>query len=130
MGEAGVQGFPGGGAIRSDKRPLSITILACVYLAVGAGGFIVHFRELLARHPDAVAIELTELTAIVCGVFLLRGQNWARWLALAWIAFHVVLSAFHAIPELVIHALFFAGFAWVLLRPQAARYFRARREPM
>ena len=36
--------------------------------------------------------------AIVCGVFLLRGHNWARWLALAWIAFHVVLSAFHAIP--------------------------------
>ena len=113
--------------MNSSKRPISVTILACVYLAVGVGGFVAHSRELLARHPDAVAIEVTELTAIVCGVFLLRGQNWARWLALAWIAFHVILSAFHAIPELVIHAVFFAVFAWVLFRPEAARYFRGLR---
>jgi hypothetical protein len=116
--------------MNANKRPISVTILACVYLAVGVGGFAVHFRELLARHPDAVGIEVTELTAIVCGVFLLRGQNWARWLALAWIAFHVVLSAFHTIPELVIHAVFCAVFAWVLFRPEAARYFLgARSEP-
>lgn len=116
--------------MNSNKRPISVTILACVYLAVGVGGFAVHFRELLARHTDAVGIELTELTAIVCGVFLLRGQNWARWLALAWIAFHVILSAFHAIPELVIHAVFCAVFAWVLFRPEAAGYFRdVRVEP-
>jgi threonine/homoserine efflux transporter RhtA len=109
--------------MNANKRPISVTILACVYLAVGVGGFAVHFRELLARHPDAVAIELTELTAIVCGAFLLRGQNWARWLALAWIALHVILSPFHAIPELAIHAVFCAAFAWVLFRPEAARYF-------
>ena len=111
----------------SSKRPISVTILACVYLAVGVGGFAVHFRELLAGHPDAVGIEVTELIAIVCGAFLLRGQNWARWLALAWVAFHVVLSAFHAIPELAIHAVFCAVFAWVLFRPEAARYFRGAR---
>ncbi len=64
--------------MNANKRPISLTILACVYLAVGVGGFAVHFRELLARHPDAVGIEVTELTAIVCGVFLLQGQNWAR----------------------------------------------------
>jgi len=109
------------------KRPLSITILACIYLAVGVIGFAFHFRELLAGHHDAVAIELTELVAILCGVFLLRGHNWARWLALAWIAFHVVLSAFHAIPELAIHAVFCAVIAWILFRPEAARYFRGAR---
>ncbi|MDQ1453439.1 MAG: hypothetical protein QOK38_3305 [Acidobacteriaceae bacterium] len=110
--------------MNANKRPISVTILACVYLAVGVGGFALHFRELLARHPDAVGIEVTELTAIVCGVFLLRGHNWARWLALAWIAFHVILSAFHSFGELAMHALFCAAFAWVLLRPEAARYFR------
>ncbi|HEY2001783.1 MAG TPA: hypothetical protein VGG80_05665 [Acidobacteriaceae bacterium] len=116
--------------MNANKRPISVTILACVYLLVGVGGFAVHLRELLARHPDAVGIEVTELTAIVCGAFLLRGQNWARWLALAWIAFHVILSAFHAIPELVIHAVFCGVFAWMLFRPDAARYFRgARVEP-
>jgi hypothetical protein len=116
--------------MNANKRPISVTILACVYLAVGIGGFAVHFRELLAHHSDAVAIELTELVAVLCGAFLLRGHNWARWLALAWIAFHVVLSAFHAIPEFAVHALFCAAVAWILFRPEAARYFRgARVEP-
>jgi hypothetical protein len=113
-----------------NKRPLSVTIVACLYLAVGTIGFIVHFRELLDRHPDAVGMEVTEAIAILCGVFLLRGDNWARWLALAWIAFHVVLSAFHGIPELAVHALFCAVIAWLLFRREAARYFRrARVEP-
>jgi hypothetical protein len=112
------------------KRSISIMILACVYLAVGAVGFAVHFRELLAGHPDAPAIELTECLAIVCGVFLLRGHNWARWLALAWIAFHVVLSIFHPIPELVMHGLLCVAFAWILFRPGTERYFRnARVDP-
>lgn len=109
------------------KRPVSVTILACVYLAVGVIGFVFHFRELLAGHHDAVAMEVTELVAILCGAFLLRGHNWARWLALAWIAFHVELSAFHAIPELVIHAVFCAVFAWILFRSEASRYFRGAR---
>jgi hypothetical protein len=109
------------------KRPLSVTILSCVYLAVGVIGFAFHFRELLAGHHDAVAIELTEFVAILCGVFLLRGHNWARWLAFVWIAFHVVLSAFHAIPELVIHAVFCVAIAWLLFRPEATRYFRRAR---
>lgn len=110
--------------MNGDRRPISVTILACVYLAVGVVGFAAHFHELLARQPDAVSIELTELVAVLCGAFLLRGHNWARWVALAWIAFHVVLSAFHAIPEFVIHALFCAAIAWILFRPEAARYFR------
>jgi hypothetical protein len=113
--------------MNTSKRPISVTIIAALYLAVGVGGVAVHFRELLARHPDAVGIELTELIAVLCGVFLLRGHNWARWLALAWIAFHVVLSAFHAIPEFAIHALFCAVIAWALFRPESAEYFRGAR---
>ena len=40
----------------SSKRPISVTILACLYLAVGAGGFVVHFRELLSRQKELSAI--------------------------------------------------------------------------
>lgn len=109
------------------KRPVSVTILAGVYLAVGVIGFAFHFRELLAGQHDAVWIELTEFVAILCGAFLLRGYNWARWLALAWMAFHVVLSAFRAIPELIIHAVFCAAIAWILFRSEAARYFGGAR---
>ncbi|HEX4810750.1 MAG TPA: hypothetical protein VH325_17570 [Bryobacteraceae bacterium] len=98
--------------MNGNKRPLPVTVLAWVYIAVGAIGFVSHFTELLARNPfhyDAVLVELTESLAIICGAFMLQGHNWARWLALAWIAFHVVLSAFHALPELAMHALVLRG---------------------
>ena len=55
---------------------------------------------------------------------MLRGRNWARWLVMVWIAFHVVVSGFHSFPELAVHALLFVVFAYVLLRPQATEYFR------
>lgn len=109
-------------------RPLSVTILGCVYLAVGTIGIVYHFPGMLRKFPsDAVWVELVELLAIVCGVFLLRGRNWARWLAIAWIAFHVIISAFQALPQFAMHALFLAVIAWLLLRPEAARYFRGPR---
>jgi len=113
--------------MNSVKRPISVVVIACLYLAVGVLGCIFHFRELLAHHSDAVWIELTELLAIVCGAFLLRGDNWARWLALAWIAFHVVLSAFHNIRELAIHSALCILIAWALFHPGATRYFRGDR---
>jgi hypothetical protein len=53
------------------KRPLAVTILAWVYIAVGTIGFASHSRNFLARYAfdyDDVWIELTEALAIVCGV--------------------------------------------------------------
>ena len=108
-------------------RPLSVIIVACVYILIGAIGFAYHFTEFEASHPfqsGIVWIELLRLLAIVCGVYLLRGQDWARWLALAWIAFHVILSAFHSLPEFAIHSLFCAVIAWCLFRPAVTAYFR------
>jgi hypothetical protein len=103
------------------KRPVSILVLACVYLAVGSIGFVFHFRDL--RQPDGLGIEVTELLAILAGAFMLRGRNWARWLALAWMAFHVALSAFGVLRELAIHTLILVVIAWILFRPEARRYF-------
>jgi hypothetical protein len=109
------------------KRPISVTVIAGVYLAVGALGGAYHFRELLSLQPDSISIELTELLAIVAGAFMLRGHNWARWLALAWIVFHVILSAFHSSREFAVHGVFCAVIAWILFRPAAARYFHRGR---
>ena len=111
-------------AIVAGRRPISLTILAGAYLLVGTAGFVFHFKELLARQPDAVLVEFVEIIAVLCGAFLLRGQNWARWLALAWIAFHVFLSAFHPLRELAVHSVFFVLIAWILFRADARRYFR------
>ena len=113
-----------------NKRPLSVAIIGYLYIAVGAIGFVYHFGEFRTQGAfryDVLLIELIRLVAIVCGAFLLRSRNWARWLALAWIGFHVVVSAFHSLPEPAIHCLFLAVIAWSLFRADAARYFRAQR---
>jgi hypothetical protein len=113
-----------------NKRPLSVTVLGCVYIIVGTVGFSYHLAEFRARNAfryDDAWIEVVRLLAIICGAFMLRGHNWARWLALAWIAFHVIVSAFHSFPEFAIHCLFCAVVAWLLFRPDAARYFRGLR---
>lgn len=105
------------------KRPLSITILAGVYVLVGAVGFFYHFREAIPLNRDGALIEFTELLAFISGVFLLRGHNWARWLALAWMGFHVIRTAFVPLVPFLIHCVLFAANAWILLRPPARRYF-------
>ena len=101
--------------------PAPVLIVAGAYLAVGIIGFTTHFHDLLARPSEG---EVTELLAIVAAVFLLRGLNWARWLAVAWIAFHIVLSAFGSVRELVMHAVMAALIVWLLFRPNSTRWFR------
>ncbi|MGB7433968.1 MAG: hypothetical protein WBR26_15775 [Candidatus Acidiferrum sp.] len=120
--------------MNGKNRPISVTIVASVYIAVGVLGFAFHLREILAQHAlhyDGLLTELIELVSLVAGIFLLRGQNWARWVALLWIGFHVVLSAFHAFHEFAIHAVICVLITWALFHPEATRYFRgSRAEPI
>ena len=111
------------------KRPISVTIVSWVYIVAGIGGIAAHASELDLRHPfsnDVVLALIVRLLAVVAGTFMLRGANWARWLAIVWIAFHVVLSAFHSFPSAAFHALLLAVFAYFLCRGQANTYFHAR----
>jgi len=101
-----------------------VLIVVAIYLLVGVAGFVYHFNELTAGHHDAIAIELTELTAVVAGVGLLMRKNWARWLALAWVVFHVVISLFHPLGELLIHAALCSLIAWLLFRPRTEQWFK------
>jgi O-antigen ligase len=57
-------------------------------------------------------------------VFMLYGFNWARWLLVVWIAFHVILSGLHSQFELLVHSLLFAVVLYFLFRPEASAYFR------
>ena len=117
-----------------NKRPLSVTVIGCIFVAAGVIGFAYHVSEFKTLRPfeyGIVWVCFLRLLAILGGVFVLRGHNWARWLLLVWIAFHSILSAFHSRSELVVHTLLFAVVAYVLfLRPQASAYFRgSRAEP-
>lgn len=107
------------------KRPLSVLVLSCLYIAVGSIGLAYHFPRPLAFHYEDVWIEATELLALVAGVFMLRGHNWARWLAVAWMAFHVAIS-FPVVRQIAIHSLFLAVIVWLFFQSRARQHFASK----
>jgi hypothetical protein len=111
-----------------NKRPYSVLAIAWLYILTGAIGIASHLMNFRLEHPfpyDVLWIISVSLIAVICGVYMLRGSNWARWLAIAWMLFHVILSVFHSRSQLVVHSLLCAVFAYFLFRPQATQYFRA-----
>jgi hypothetical protein len=109
------------------RRPISVTIVSYLLIAVGAIGFVYHLAELKSSRPSEYVWVLgLRLLAVVAGVSMLRGKDWARWLSIAWIAFHVVLSFFHSMGQEAVHAVVLVVFAVVLFQPAANQFFRGR----
>ena len=110
-----------------NKRPLPITVISWIFIAVGSIALLYHSAELKAQHPfdyGLVWVCFVRLRAVLGGVFMLRGFNWARWLLVVWIAYHVILSAFNSPLEVVLHSLLFSVVVYFLFRSQASAYFR------
>jgi uncharacterized membrane protein HdeD (DUF308 family) len=113
-----------------NKRPISVTVIGWLFIAAGIVGFAYHVTKFKTKPQfsyELVWVCLLRLLAILAGIFLLRGKNWARWVLLVWIAYHVVLSAFHSLSEVAVHSLLIVVVAYFLLRPKAADYFRDTR---
>jgi uncharacterized protein YacL len=104
-----------------NKRPVSILLLACLFATVGVVGFVRNIHAF--GQQDFIWIELTEVLAVIAGIFMFLGRNWARWLALAWMSFHVILSV--SVPRtFVVHLLILALIILLLFRSEARQYFR------
>jgi hypothetical protein len=108
-------------------RPFAITVLSWLYIAVGTVGLAYHGRVAIhSWHPEDPWILLTELVALVAGVFMLRGANWARWVAFVWTAAHVVIAWLNGPKEVLVHAIIFVGIAILLFRADARAFFRPK----
>ena len=109
-------------------RPLSITLIGWLFIVVGAIALLYHRQEFTSPFDyDLLWVCLVRLLALLGGVFLLFGFNWARWLLAVWMGFHIVISAMHSLQELLIHALLFTVILYFLFRPKASAYFRRER---
>jgi hypothetical protein len=115
------------------KRPLSVTIISWIFIAFGGIAFLTGLLPLtnsaavqrIAVHPfEFGIIAVIQILAALCGVFMLYGFNWARWLLVAWVGYHVILSILHSPLELVVHSLLFAVVLYFVFRPQASAYFQ------
>jgi hypothetical protein len=109
-----------------------VTIVSILFIIVGAGGMIRGVWSFLGGRGggitghalmDASFVEVSSLAALVSGLFMWRGANWARWLCLAWMAFHVVISLGHDMMRLTIHLIWFVVLTVVLFWPSANAYF-------
>lgn len=114
------------------QRPLSITIISWLFIVFGAialvAGLWPVFRmngaQLVSEFEKHWMVHLSRSAQIIAGVFILYGQNWARWLLVVWLAFHVVVGALHSRVQLLTHLVFFLVGLFFLFRPAAAAYFR------
>jgi hypothetical protein len=119
-----VRGLNAAQPLNTMKRPFTITILGCLFIVAGLVGLVYHLSE---RPLDRwiVLISAIRIVAVVGGVFLLLGHNWARWIVLAWLLFHVVVSAFHGLSESIAHVVLLLVVGYFLLGPAASKYFQS-----
>src|SRR6187549_1449514 len=110
------------------KRPLSVTLISYLFIIAGAAGIIYHASELkeIATRPDVILVLAVRLLAIVGGLYTLRGANWARWLLVAWIVYHVILSFYHSTAELAMHFVLSIVVIISLFHPKANAYFKKK----
>jgi hypothetical protein len=119
-------------------RPRAITVIAWVFVVVGAAGVLADLWPLVTPDAGKQLAQLKadfiaevapawslRLAAVVGGVWLLRGRNWARWLLVGWMALHVGISALHSWQQVVMHTVIFALITYVLFRSASAAYFQA-----
>jgi hypothetical protein len=99
------------------KRPIAVTVLGCLFILVGCTGLVYHLSR-RPLEPHIVLVSLVRAAAVVGGVALLYGKNWARWLLIAWMGFHVGISALHSWGEVLFHLAVFGVIGLALqMRP-------------
>ena len=119
-----------------NARPRSITIIGWIFVAYGCIALVgsvlpligvagsLTTAEIEARPVEYGLISALRVAAGVGGAFMLRGSNWARWLIVAWMAYHVVISIERSPVQVAVHAVFLVLLLYFLLHPKASAYFR------
>ena len=71
---------------------------------------------------DDVQVLAIGIAALVGGIYVIRGANWARWLLAAWMALHVAISVGNRPRRR--HLVIFGLIAFLLFRPKRAWCFQ------
>jgi hypothetical protein len=112
-----------------QSRPWPVIVVCLLFMIAGGVGFIYHFTEMFESGDgmkEAIWVEALRLIAIVCAILLWMGVNWARWLALAWVLYHVIISAKHSVSEVVTHIIILILVAVLLYLPKSAVFFKKK----
>ena len=113
-------------AVRPRIR--SVLVVGVLFLILGALDLWRGLAPLFASAPhwhmaaDDVEVLAIGVAAIVGGIYVLRGANWARWLLAAWMALHVAISIGQP-TALIAHLVIFGFVVWLLFRSGASQHF-------
>jgi hypothetical protein len=112
------------------NRPVAVIIVSILFILTGCLGIATHIKDF--SQPNSDLSELTwvlivRLLAIMCGLLLLFRINWARWLAIAWLVYHVSISALNSTSEMMAHIVFLIVVSVLLFLPTSSAYFRNKK---
>ena len=123
-----------------SKRPRSVTVISWIFIAFGGIALLTSLlppvdaaagQRIAESRPqhlfEHAFICVARILAVLCGVSMLCGFNWARWLLVVWMGYHIIVGVLHSPFSSVVHTLLFAAVVYFLFRPEAAAYFRGRR---
>jgi hypothetical protein len=113
-------------AARTTQR--SVIAVGVLFLVLGALDLYRGVAPLLASAPrwqmggDDVMVLAIGVAAIVGGIYVMRGANWARWLLAVWMALHVAISIGEP-RALLGHVVIFGFVAYLLFNSRASVHF-------
>ena len=108
-------------------RPLPVIIVSVLFILAGCVGFVYHVREFSEPNNnlyELIWILILRILAIVCGILLLFRINWARWVTIAWLIYHIIISAFNSTSEMIAHIVFLILVSVLLFLPVSSAYFQ------
>lgn len=109
------------------NRPVPIVIVSILFILTGILGIATHTNDF--NKPDVRLVELlwtllVRILAVVCGILLLYKIKWARWLAIAWLVYHIVIGAFNSTSEVIAHTVILVIVCVLLFLPISVDYFK------
>jgi hypothetical protein len=110
-------------------RPIPVIIVSLLFILTGCVGFAYHINDFAKPNENSyelIWVLFLRILAVACGLLLFFGINWARWLAIAWLASHVIVSAFNSLSEMLAHIVLLILVSFLLFLPASSKYFKTR----
>ena len=117
------------GQAQNARKPLrSVLAIGILFLALGVLDVYRGNAPLVGPVPsphlaaDDLQVLAVGVAALVGGIYVVRGRNWARWLLAGWMALHVVISVGQP-AALGAHLAIFGFVAYLLFRSRSSVHF-------
>jgi len=110
-----------------ERRPITVVIVGMLFILAGCFGIAAHVKDFSQpglKLGELIWVFIVRLLAIICGILLFLRVDWARWLAVIWLLYHVIIGALHSSSEMIMHIVLLIVVAILLFVPVSSAYFR------